>query len=66
MRQMEQYFPFRWTKPVPGQFRAKIRNQTEDSFTFVYLLWGCAMDETEVEINDVVGEGNNITFIVRI
>ena len=24
------------------KFRAKIRHQTEDSFTFVYLLWGCS------------------------
>ena len=23
-------------------FRAKIRDQTEGSFTFVYLLWGCS------------------------
>ena len=25
-----------------SKFRAKIRNQTEGSFTFVYLLWGCS------------------------
>ena len=24
-----------------SKFRAKIRDQTEGSFTFVYLLWGC-------------------------
>ena len=24
-----------------SKFRAKIRNQTEASFTFVYLLWDC-------------------------
>ena len=25
-----------------SKFSVKIRNQTEDSFTFVYLLWGCS------------------------
>ena len=24
-----------------SKFRAKIRDQTEGSFTFAYLLWGC-------------------------
>ena len=24
------------------KFRAKIRDQTDGSFTFVYLLWGCS------------------------
>ena len=62
MRQMEQYFPVPWTNPfqVNGfKFRAKIRNQTEDFFTFVYLL-------SDAEINHVLGEGDNVTFIVRI
>ena len=61
MRRMEQYFPVPWT----NKFRAKIRNQTEDSFTFVYLLSGCSIDDAEVKINHVLGEGD-ITFIVRI
>ena len=25
-----------------SKFRAKIRDQTDGSFTFVYLLWGCS------------------------
>ena len=62
MRRMEQYFPVPWTNP----FRAKIRNQTEDSLTFVYLLSGCSIDDAEVKINHVLGEGDIITFIVRI
>ena len=33
----------------------------EDSVTFVYLF-----NDSEVEINDVLGEGDNIAFIVRI
>ena len=48
------------------KFGAKIQNPKEDSFTFVYLLSGCSIDDAEVEINDVLGEGDNITFIVRI
>ena len=69
MRRMEQYFPVPWTNPfrVNGfKFRAKIRNQTEDFFTFVYLLSGCSIDDAEVEINHVLGESDNVTFIVRI
>ena len=45
---------------------SKFGAKTEDSFTFVYLLSGCSIDDAEVEINDVLGEGDNITFIVRI
>ena len=71
MRRMEQYFPVPWTQLVSAQwssgfkFGAKIQNP-EDSFTFVYLLSGCSIDDAEGEINDVLGEGDNITFIVRI
>ena len=49
-----------------SKFGAKIQNQTEDYFTFVFLLSGCSIDDAEVKINDVLGEGDNITFIVRI
>ena len=62
---MEQYFPVPWTSSG-FKFGAKIRNYKEDSFTFVYLLSGCSIDDAEVEINYVLGEGGNITFIVRI
>ena len=34
-------------------------------FTFFLLALGL-LDNSEVEINDVLGEGDNITFIVRI
>ena len=30
------------------------------------LLAGKLLDDSEVEINDVLGDGDNITFIVRI
>ena len=41
----------------------KIQRRT---LSFVYLLSGCSIDDAEVEINDVLGEGDNISFIVRI
>ena len=72
MRRMEQYFPVAWTQLVSAQwssgftFGAKIQNPKEDSFTFVYLLSGCSIDDAGVEINDVLVEGDNLTFIVRI
>ena len=31
-----------------SKFRAKIRDQIVDSFTFVYLLWGCSFNLKEV------------------
>ena len=72
MRRMEQYFPVPRTQLVSAQwspgfkFGAKVQNPKEDSFTFVYLLSGCSIHDAEVEINDVLGEGDNITFIVGI
>ena len=49
------------TRPRPSgsKFRAIIRNQKEDSFTFVYSLLGL-FDDSEVKINDVSGEGEMI------
>ena len=50
-----------------SKFHAKIRNQTEDSLTFVYSILALGLlDDAEVEINDVLQEGDNTTFIVRI
>ena len=68
MLRMEQYFPVRWTnqsQAIRGsKFRAKTRDQTEDCY-LCFLALGL-LDDSEVEINEVVGEGDNITFIVRI
>ena len=44
--------------------RAKIRNQTEYFYLCLLALW--SLDDAEVEINDVLGEGDNITFTVGI
>ena len=41
---------------------SKFGAKTEDSFTFVYLLSGCSIDDAEVKINDVLGEGDNTTY----
>ena len=66
MPRMEQYFPVPWTQLSSSfKFGEKIQNPKEDSFTFVYLLSGCSIDDAEVEINDVLGEGDNISFIIR-
>ena len=44
-------------------FRFQVwRENGEDSFTFVYLLSGCSIDDAEVKINDVLGEGDNTTY----
>ena len=45
MRRMEKYFPcvgLTNTRSSGSKFRAKIRDQTVDSFTFAFLLWGCS------------------------
>ena len=41
---------------------SKFGAKTEDSFTFVYSLSGCSIDDAEVKINDVLGEGDNTTY----
>ena len=41
---------------------SKFGAKTEDFFTFVYLLSGCSIDDAEVKINDVLGEGDNTTY----
>ena len=41
---------------------SKFGATTEDSFTFVYLLSGCSIDDAEVKINDVLGERDNTTY----
>ena len=58
-------------QPVPGHpvtsFARKyeIKRKTFTS-TFAYLLNSGLLDDSETKINDASGEGDNITFIVRI
>ena len=68
MRRMEHYFP------VPSQLnghqvsslarKSKIQRRTLLPLFTCFQV--CSIDDAEVEINDVLGEGDNITFIVRI
>ena len=55
--------------PIPGhQVPSFARENTRSNgwlFYFCLLALGL-LDDSEVEINDVLGEGDNITFIVRI
>ena len=48
-----------------SKFRTKIRDANGGLFYLCLLALGL-FDDSEVEINDVLGEGDNITFIVRI
>ena len=68
MGRMEQYFPFRWTNPSQViRFQVSRENTRSNGRLFyLCLLVLCLLDDAEVEINDVLGEGDNITFIVGI
>ena len=69
MRRMEQYFPVRWTNQSQViRFQVSRENTKSKNGRLFYLclLALGLLDDSEVEINDVLGEGNNITFIVRI
>ena len=68
MRRMEQYFPVRWTnqsKIIMSQVSHENTRSNGGLFYLCLLALGL-LDDSEVEINDVFGEGDNITFIVRI
>ena len=68
MRGMEQYFPVRWTnQPQIIRFQVSRENTRSNGGPFYLCLLALGLfDDSEVEINDVSGEGDNITFIVRI
>ena len=69
MRRMEQYFPFRWTNPsqvVRFQVSRENTNWSNGGLFYLYLLALGLLDDAEVEIIYVLGEGDNMTFIVRI
>ena len=48
------------------KFQVSRENTKSNGGLFVYLLSGCSIDDAEVKINHVLGEGDIITFIVRI
>ena len=68
MRRMEQYFPVRWTNQSQIiRFQVSRENTRSNGGLFYLCLLALGLlDDSEVEINDVLGEGDNITFIVRI
>ena len=68
MRRMEQYFPVPWTNQSQV-IRFQVSRETTRSNGGLFCLCLLALgllDDFEVEINDALGEGDNITFIVRI
>ena len=68
MRRMEQYFPVRWTKSIPDNQVPSFARKYEIKRKALLPLFTCfgVFDDSEAEINDVLGKGDNITFIVRI
>ena len=65
---MEQHFPVRWTnRSQVIRFQVSRENTRSNGglFYLCFLSLGL-LDDSEVEVNDVLGEGDNITFIVRI
>ena len=68
MRRMELYFPVRWTnQSLIIRFQVSRENTRSNRGLFYLCLLALGLfDDSDVEINDVLGEGDNITFIVRI
>ena len=68
MRRMEQYFPVRWTiQSQVIRFQVSRENTRPNGglFYLCFLALGL-LDDSEVEMNDVLGGGDNIAFIVWI
>ena len=68
MRQMEQYFSVSWTNQSQIiRFQVSCKNTSSNRGLFYLCLLALGLfDDSEVEINDVLCEGDSITFIVRI
>ena len=66
MRRIEQYFPVRWTTQSQViKLQVSRENTTSNGWLFYLCLPALGLlGDSEVEINDVLGEGDNITFIV--
>ena len=65
---MKQYFPVRWTNQSQViRFQVSRENTRSNGglFYLCFLTLGL-LDDSEVEMNDVLGEGDNIAFIVWI
>ena len=68
MRRMEHYFPVSWNNQsqiIRFQISRENTRSNGGLFYLCFLALGL-FDDSEVEINDVLGEGDNITVIVRI
>ena len=65
---MEQYFPVRWINPSQViRFQVLLKNTKSNRGLFYLSILALGLlDDSEVEINDILGESDNITFIVRI
>ena len=68
MRRMEHYFPVSWTNQSQiVRFQVSRENTRSNGGLFYLCLLALGLfDDSDVEINDVLGEGDNITFIVRL
>ena len=65
MRQMEQYFPVRLTNQSQI-IRFQVSRENARSNGGLFYLCSLALgllDNSEVEINDVLGEGDNISLL---
>ena len=67
MRRMEQYFPVSWTNQSQiVRFQVPRENTRSNGGLFYLCLLALGLfDDSEFEINDVLGEGDNITFVLR-
>ena len=65
---MEQYFPVHWINPSQViRFQVSFENTKSNRGLFYLSILALGLlDDSEVEINDILGESDNITFIVRI
>ena len=68
MRRIEQYFPVSRTNQsqIIGFQVSRENTRSNGGLFYLCLLALGLFDDSEVVINDVLGEGDNITFIVRI
>ena len=67
MRRVEQYFSVGWTNQSQViRFQVSRKNTKSNGGLFYLCLLALGLvDDSEVEINHVLGKGDNITFIVK-
>ena len=65
MRRMERCFPVRWTNQSQViRFQVSRENMRSNGGLFYLCLLALGLlDDSEVEINDVLGEGDNISLL---